>query len=321
VAEPEVPVAPLVDCGQRAQPEVPLLEENPSEAVFHHYLGTLQKIAEADEDHLSEQHLLRQLKEEIMDRGVEPDTVTHLFNLMQKKFIGDRLTGDLCRGYLRRIIEEWVSRFVKPSPMGGPDRMIALVGPTGVGKTTTLAKMAARLYRARKKVTFVTMDTYRMGAVEQLRMYGQILGMHTRVVTSEEALVSLWEKKQKGEYFLMDTTGRSPFRDHELGHLSLLTRVPVDIHLVLSASTREVDLCETLHHFSSVVPIDRLLLTKLDETKRHGHLFNLLRRGGIAPSYFTMGQRVPEDMEEVTPEKVADWVIGVVAAAAPVAVA
>jgi len=240
----------------------------------------------------------------MLDGGVDSETASHLFGLVEKKLKGDDITEDLLIEYLQKIIKEWVLRFASPMPVSGPEKVVALIGPTGVGKTTTLAKIAARLYQEKKKVTLATMDTYRVGAVEQLRTYAGILGMRLRVISSPAALVAFWEERREGEFLLIDTTGISPFHEEQIKNLAMLKRVPVEIHLTLSASTRESDLNETIQRFS-VVPIDRLLFTKMDETKRRGHLFSVIRKGGIRPSYFTTGQRVPEDMEEATPDRIA----------------
>jgi flagellar biosynthesis protein FlhF len=185
--------------------------------------------------------------------------------------------------------------------------VIAFVGPTGVGKTTTLVKIAARLRRNKKKVTLATLDTYRVGAVEQLRTYAEILGVYNRVISSAEGLANLWKNRREGEYILMDTAGRSPFHEQEIAQLAMLTGVPVETHLVLSASTRPIDLEETVDCFRAI-PIDRIIFTKLDETKRYGHIFGVIRKSRIRPSYITTGQRVPEDMEEVTAEGMTRWV-------------
>ena len=244
----------------------------------------------------------------MIDGGVDSETASHLFSLVEKKLEGDDITEALLTAYLQKIIKEWVLRFTSPMTVSSPQKIVAIVGPTGVGKTTTLVKIAARLYQEKKKVTLATMDTYRVGAVEQLRTYAGILGVRLRVISSPDALLSFWENRQEGEFLLIDTAGRSPLHSEQLKQLAMLTHVPVEIHLALSASTREADLNETIQRFS-IVPIDRLLFTKLDETNRRGHLFSVIRKGGIRPSYFTTGQRVPEDMEEATPDRIAAEVL------------
>jgi flagellar biosynthesis protein FlhF len=260
---------------------------------------------------------LTALYERVIQSGLDQDTSEHLFDLVQKKLEWDAPpTEAFLKEYIRKIISEWVIKFANPAPVTLENPIIALVGPTGVGKTTTLVKIAATLRQTKKKVTLATLDTYRVGAVEQLRTYSQILGIPARVISSADALIDLCEETQKrtkmksdaGEFLLIDTAGRSPFNDAQMEQLKMLAYAAIQVHLVLSAGTRASDLDDIIDHFSAV-PINRLLFTKLDETKRHGHLFGVIRKRGIKPSYFTMGQRVPEDMEDATPEKIAEWVL------------
>jgi flagellar biosynthesis protein FlhF len=273
------------------------------------------------------------LYEEAIESGLDRETAEHLFDLVRKKLEWDSPpTEAFLKEYIRKIISEWVIRFASPAPVSSANPIIALVGPTGVGKTTTLVKIATTLRQANKKVTLATLDTYRVGAVEQLRAYSQILGVPIRVIASADALIDLCEEMQKKErpshagkhsdcarkkgdakgdreaFLLIDTAGRSPFNDAQMEQLKMLAYASIQVHLVLSAGTRESDLDDIIDHFSAI-PINRLLFTKLDETKRHGHLFGVIRRRGIKPSYFTMGQRVPEDMDEATPDKISAWVL------------
>jgi flagellar biosynthesis protein FlhF len=264
-----------------------------------------------------EKGVLARLYEQAVESGLDTETVTHLFDLAKKKLAWDNPpTEAFLKEYIRKIISEWVIRFTHPAPISLENPIIAFVGPTGVGKTTTLVKIAARLCHAKKKVMLATMDTYRVGAVEQLRSYAQILGVPMRVVGSGDALLDLCEEVKnirhgpgaEGTYLLIDTAGRSPFNAEQMGQLKVLTYTTIQVHLVLSAATRESDLDDTIAQFSAI-PINRLLFTKLDETKRHGHLFGVIRKNAIKPSYFTMGQRVPEDMEETAPDAISEWVL------------
>jgi flagellar biosynthesis protein FlhF len=272
---------------------------------------------------VEEKPVLTTLYEKAIESGLDQDTADHLFDLVRKKLEWDSPpTEAFLKEYIRKIISEWVARFASPARVSSASPIIALIGPTGVGKTTTLVKIAATLRQEKKKVTLATLDTYRVGAVEQLRTYSQILGIPARVISSADALIDLCEEtKKKGrdddhgrgkgdseEFLLIDTAGRSPFNDAQIEQLKMFAYTSVKVHLVLSAGTRESDLDDIIDHFAAV-PINRLLFTKLDETKRHGHLFTVIRKRGIKPSYFTMGQRVPEDMEEATPDKIAEWVL------------
>ncbi|MEK7703266.1 MAG: flagellar biosynthesis protein FlhF [Nitrospirota bacterium] len=261
--------------------------------------------------------VLEKLYDEAVGSGLDEQTVSHLFDLARKKMEWDKPpTEAFLKEYIRKIISEWVLKFTNPAAISAADPIIAFVGPTGVGKTTTLVKIAARLCQQKKKVILSTLDTYRVGAVEQLRSYSQILGVPLRVVASGDALIDLCEEVQKmrrgkgdeGTYLLIDTAGRSPYNDAQIDQLKVLAYTTIQVHLVLSAGTRGSDLDDIIAHFSSV-PINRLIFTKLDETKRYGHLFSAIRKNAIKPSYFTMGQRVPEDMEETTPDVISRWVL------------
>ncbi|MBI3359200.1 MAG: hypothetical protein HY201_00620 [Nitrospirae bacterium] len=293
------------------------------EESFHHLLKELHGKPVGVVSQREEKAALVALYEKAIGSGLDTDTADHLFGLVRKKLEWDSPpTEAFLKEYIRKIISEWVLKFAKPAPVSFENPIIALVGPTGVGKTTTLVKIAATLRQAKKKVTLATLDTYRVGAVEQLRTYSQILGIPARVISSADALIDLCEETQKKsrndncgrkkgdaeEFLLIDTAGRSPFNDAQMEQLKMLAYASIQVHLVLSAGTRESDLDDIIDHFSAV-PINRLLFTKLDETKRHGHLFGVIRKRGIKPSYLTMGQRVPEDMEEATPDKISEWVL------------
>jgi flagellar biosynthesis protein FlhF len=265
-----------------------------------------------------EKSILSALYDQAIASGLDQDTTGHLFDLVRKKLEFDNppTTEIFLKEYIRKIISEWVIKFAKPAEVSQENSIIALVGPTGVGKTTTLVKIASTLRQAKKNVTLATLDTYRVGAVEQLRTYSKILGIPARVIASADALIDLCEETQKrakmkpdsGEFLLIDTAGRSPFNDDQIKQLTMLAYASIQVHLVLSAGSRTSDMDDIIDHFSAI-PINRLLFTKLDETKQHGHLFGIIRKRGIKPSYVTMGQRVPEDMESATPAKIAGWVL------------
>jgi len=295
--------------------EVPLATPDAAGKSFTHLFAEMSK--EHGVSPKNERPLSMALYDKAIESGLDPDTTEHLFDLVRKKLEWDTPpTETFLKEYIRKIISEWVIKFAKPTPISIENPIIGLIGPTGVGKTTTLVKIAATLRQAKKKVTFATLDTYRVGAVEQLRTYSQILGIPVRVISSVDGLIDLCEETQKKakmrggaeEYLLIDTAGRSPFNDAQMEQLKMLAYAAIQVHLVLSAGTRASDLDDIIEHFSSV-PINRILFTKLDETKRHGHLFGVIRKRGIKPSYITMGQRVPEDMEVATPEKIAEWVL------------
>jgi flagellar biosynthesis protein FlhF len=198
------------------------------------------------------------------------------------------------------------------SQNGMPEkRVVAFVGPTGVGKTTSIAKLAARLaLQKKKKVVLMTLDGYRIGAVEQLRSYAGLMGIPFRFVEDVSALSRAIEENNQRDYILIDTAGRGP-RDLEAMR-SLATFLKkadfIERHLVLSATTKPSDMRRIMDQFEICRP-DHLLFTKLDETETPGPILNELVRTQKSFSYYTDGQRVPDDLHSVPREGLMDIVL------------
>jgi flagellar biosynthesis protein FlhF len=184
-------------------------------------------------------------------------------------------------------------------------RVAAFVGPTGVGKTTSVAKIAAHAALAGKTVGLVTTDTYRIGAVDQLRTYAELLHAPLCVVESPADWESARRRLRDCALVLVDSGGRSFRAREEIERLSsLLPRPLVDeIHLVLPAAISPSDLRLQAQAFAPLRP-DRLLWTKLDECAVFGALFNGFLNLRLPCSYLSTGQRVPEDLEMATPERI-----------------
>ncbi len=199
---------------------------------------------------------------------------------------------------LKKMIPIRVEREIKP-----PHKKIMMfVGPTGVGKTTTIAKLAARYaYKlsSRHKVGIITLDTYRIGAVEQLMTYAKMMKLPIETVVDpndfEEALNTL----RHNDYILIDTVGSSQHDKEKIEKLKTFLSVDsfaeISVNLVLSAVTKYEDLIDIYKNFS-ILPIDTLIFTKLDETKTYGNIFSLLLETKKPVSYFSIGQEVPDDL-------------------------
>jgi flagellar biosynthesis protein FlhF len=178
----------------------------------------------------------------------------------------------------------------------------ALVGPTGAGKTTTVAKLAATFaLQQGLKVGMITVDTFRVAAAEQLMVYGRIMEVPTRVAAGGEELVRALEELKGCDLVLVDTVGRSPADEESLEELAgILAAAPaVESHLVIAAPTRERDQKEVAAAFGRFRPAS-LIFTKLDETATFGPILNRVRDTGLPVSYLATGQRVPDDLEEAT---------------------
>lgn len=200
---------------------------------------------------------------------------------------------------------------VAPGPSGGPAR-IALVGPTGVGKTTTTAKLAARYaLTERRKVGLVTIDTYRIGAVEQLRTYARVMGLPLDVVQSPDEMPAALARHADKDVVLIDTVGRSPRRALHLAEIQAYLNVaePTETHLVVSASSGTAYLHETAELFACL-GTNRLIVTKLDEMPRWGVIAGLAVRAGLPVSYITDGQEVPRNLRPASADEIAVRMLG-----------
>ncbi len=215
---------------------------------------------------------------------------------------------------VRNVIEDMIS-------VGGPielasngHRKIAFVGPTGVGKTSTIAKLAGNFVRMRKHVGAITVDTYKLGATEQLAHFASILRIPLAVVrdpTSAQEVHKALHAMKDRDVVLIDTFGESPKNSARLQELkkSLELLKPHETHLVLSCTTHPDVLQDAIEKFS-VIHVDRLILTKTDEATKFGLLLNVLEKVSTGLSYIANGQAIPEDIEEATGKKVAELVLG-----------
>jgi flagellar biosynthesis protein FlhF len=192
-------------------------------------------------------------------------------------------------------------------------RVVALVGPTGVGKTTTIAKLAAN-YRLREKrrVGLITVDTYRVAAVEQLRTYADIIDLPMEVVATPREMREAVTRMSHLDLVLMDTAGRSPRDEVKIQELkSMLSEAePDEVHLVLSSTAGAKSLITTAERFADV-GTTALLLTKLDEAHSLGHLVSLVRECRLPLSYLTDGQNVPDDIQVAERRDLAAKLLGV----------
>lgn len=190
--------------------------------------------------------------------------------------------------------------------------IVPLVGPTGVGKTTTIAKLAANFsILAGANVGLVTADTYRIAAVQQLRTYAGIIGIDLLVAYTPDELKEAVDQLADKDLILIDTAGRSQNNIMHMGELRSFLKVLPDpeVHLVLSATTRLQDMLDVADRFAET-GFDRLIMTKIDETSFFGALYQLPRLLGKPLSYLTSGQSVPDDISVASNEKVARLIMG-----------
>ena len=195
----------------------------------------------------------------------------------------------------------------------GATQVVVFMGPTGVGKTTTIAKLSSiLLLNKHKQVGLITADTYRIAAVEQLRTYAEIMGLNLQVIYSGEEIVGNIKRLQDThDVIMVDTAGRSHHNKDTIHELkNMLTLIPdSDRFLVLSVTTRQEDLLSIIKTYEAISDFD-LIFTKLDETGSLGILLNICYLTGRRVSYVSFGQNVPEDIERIQPDKIAKSLMG-----------
>lgn len=244
----------------------------------------------------------------MLQEGIEENLAFLLIREVTQNFPADGLVEERLRLRLNRA----VAKMVKTAPIEADSTGIHLfVGPTGVGKTTTIAKLAARFaLKDRRKVRLVTFDTYRIAAAEQLRTYGEIIGVPVSVAFSPEELAREVSTVSEGEVILIDTMGHSHRKVSEYGELAEWCREAdrVTTHLVMSATTQSESLREISACFGVFQP-SRLVFTKLDEASRFGIILNEVVRNDKPLSYLTNGQDVAGDLIIPTPGAVADLLV------------
>ncbi len=245
-------------------------------------------------------HLIRQ--------GVDEEFAVRLFTLLNsKRGQSGKVNGENEKVTLGRLMKGMLKC---PGPLElnkGKPKIVAFVGPTGAGKTTTVAKLAAHFALVQnKKVAIVSLDTFRVGAVEQLEAYGELMDVPVESAQGRLDFRKTIQKHSDKDLILVDTTGKS-HRDTEyaleLAAIFHSAGGEVETHLVASVTAQNEVLNYTASQFSILKP-DRILFTKLDEGVTFGHLFNFAVRHRLPFSYFTAGQRVPEDIETASKGRV-----------------
>lgn len=250
---------------------------------------------------------------EMLDADVDPDAARLMLQEVALHCSPAQLNDPwLIKGRLCQIIQQRITVSGPIDVHSGQPQIVALVGPTGVGKTTTLAKLAAGFHFDQGiQVGMITLDTFRMGAVDQLQKYADLLGAACEVVQSPDQMVPAIYRLRHCPLILIDTAGRSPRDQSQLKVLGdfLQAAEPTQTHLVLSAASSPAHVELAMDQFRQLNPT-HLLLTKLDEALCLGSWYGPLASRQWPLSYLTTGQRVPEDIVTANSRRVASLILG-----------
>jgi len=258
----------------------------------------------------------RKLAEFLIERGIEPDIARNLvlvscgLNIETGKY-------DLSIPSRKEVILKGIEKYIKfTGPIKveeGKKKIVAFVGPTGVGKTTNLIKLAS--YYALdegKKVAIINADTFKIGAQDQIRIYSRILNVPYKTVSDSLKLKEALKEFHDFDLIFIDTVGRSHYDHWKLGEIkaTLSLDESMDIFLVLSCSMKDLELYEATKRFSRLFPIAALFFTKLDECLTPGSIVNVPVRFSYPLSYVSIGQRVPEDVKVLNANILTDIILG-----------
>lgn len=286
----------------------PVLRDQPHPAAVHQELQDIKSLV---------QDLVRQTTQ---DRLADlPDELRQAYIRLIQNEVAEELAAEFIRALHSRLndphtldpavinefLTQQLSRLIAPgcaiqlNPSADKPRVVALVGATGVGKTTTVAKLAAHFrLREGRKVGLITIDTYRIAAVDQLRTYARIIDIPLEVVLTPRQLSEALSRLAECDIVFIDTAGRSQFDVLKLNELKdfLEAARPHETHLVLSAGSSRAVLMQTIDRFTGV-GVNRVIFTKLDEAVAVGTLLSVMQKMDARLSYITTGQDVPDDIE------------------------
>lgn len=241
----------------------------------------------------------------LVDLEVQENIVEHLLCTLKSQL---KPTGDRYQNLYFSLLKQVVSLMEPAYRSKENPRVLTFIGPSGVGKTTTLLKLATRfsLYE-HKKIALVAVYTYRIGAVEQLKAYGDFLGIPVEVVMTPAELRKVLESYSDKDYIFIDTAGRSARNISQVlelkGFLDVV-REPKDVFLVLNSATKSKDLTNIAHVYRKI-NFSKLIFTYVDETESLGSILNLVCATGVPVAYLADGQGIPDDINEADPKKIA----------------
>lgn len=257
---------------------------------------------------------ITKIRSRLISQEIEEEIISSIISSLLKRLDQPHsYTDEEVTAVTLEVLKEALQTEKAPSPkLSRNVKHAYFFGPTGVGKTTTIAKLAAEcMLKEKRKVGFITSDTYRIAAVEQLKTYANILNVPLEVVFSPKEVEQALERLSGCDLILIDTAGRNYRNDEYVKSMKELlpNGERSENYLVLSLSSKYQDMKTIVSNFSDV-PSAKVIFTKADETQTYGSILNIIHQFNYALSYITTGQNVPDDIVVATPEMVAQMILG-----------
>lgn len=265
-----------------------------------------------DYENIKLSDIVKKYLKTLEDYEVDKVIVNEIKEKLIETLDGEKQQSD---AIVRNTIYNVLGKYMKepePFTFTKDKKVIIVIGPTGVGKTTTIAKLAANMVLTeKKKVGLITSDTYRIAAVEQLKTYSEIIGVPLSIIYTPGEILNAIENYKEKELILVDTAGRSHKDKYQLMELKTLIKSSIDyeVYLVMSATTKFSDCIEIIKSYSFLDDY-KLLFTKLDETSAFGVILNVAYITKKPISYITTGQSVPDDIEIADNGKIINCLLG-----------
>jgi flagellar biosynthesis protein FlhF len=249
----------------------------------------------------------------LLSQEVNREIANEITDILTEQYLGNRFeTMAELISEISNILKLKISNTQVRLRAPSNSRVMTLIGPTGVGKTTTVAKLAAKhAIELKKKVALISLDSYRIGAAEQLKIYARAIAIPIKTVTTVSGFKAALNEFRKFDLILVDTPGFNPGKQTEIDDLKayLEGNVSTGIHLVLSAGTKESDLFNTFKRLNTLA-VQNFIFTKLDESHTYGNLINFLIKHKLPLSFLTNGREVPGSIESGSLERIVECVFG-----------
>lgn len=303
-------------------------QEESEENALKERLDNLQNLLEkiAPEENAKEEDAEEEEKESDFERFIKLLYNTMIENEVNEKY-ANQIIDDLDKHakpdmpidtLLSSVYQKMILKFGEPcgiKPAAKGPKVVFFIGPTGVGKTTTIAKIASKFsIEQKKKIALLTADTYRIAAAEQLRTYANILEVPFKIIYTEEEIGEALSEFADYDYILVDTAGHSHHNDSQKDKMNVFIhsvddKAEKEVYLVVSATTKYSDLVSIADSYSAMTEY-KIIFTKLDETTTLGNILNLKLHTGAELAYITCGQNVPDDIEDFNPQRTVKLLLG-----------